>query len=594
MGRRVSKILEMIATGVLVLCAAEVALGQINENCTVSVLNRTVRVNPDGSWVLPNIPANFGQVKARATCVQNGVTTSGESDFFTVPVNGAVNLPTIRLGSSTQIPMALGITPGNPSLTALGQTLQLLVTATYPDSSTKEVSAASTGTNYTPSNPAIATVSANGLVTAVASGTVVIQATNDGATGIITVNVTLSGVDSDGDGIPDDVEIRLGLDPHNPVDAQEDFDRDNLTNLQEYLLGTDIHNADTDGDGLSDGDEVNTYHTNPLLADTDGDLIPDGVEVQTGTNPLDRNSYDLRRATASSVLKPSSFILTTSVLFPVASQQLNWMVNLNDGKYTIDLTEDPRTNYTSSDLTVCNFGAKKGQVFAGNSGSCVITISNNTLSVTVPGTVQSFTPTALSFVDIPGFANNVDVSGNFAYVAAGSAGLQVVDVSDHLHPHVVASRSLPGNANDVVIAGNYAYVAAGTAGLQIVNISNPLSPTVSGSLNTGGVAWDVVVKGTQAYVANGANGLVIVDVSMPSSPVLLGSLSLPGTSKGVDVDVVRQIAAVALGTNGLAVVNVANPAAPALLTTLPGGDVRDLAISGNFVFLADFSRSFTS
>src|SRR2546425_7960635 len=96
MGRRVSKILEMIATGVLVLCAAEVALGQINENCTVSVLNRTVRVNPDGSWVLPNIPANFGQVKARATCVQNGVTTSGESDFFTVPVNGAVNLPTIR------------------------------------------------------------------------------------------------------------------------------------------------------------------------------------------------------------------------------------------------------------------------------------------------------------------------------------------------------------------------------------------------------------------------------------------------------------------------------------------------------------------
>jgi 6-phosphogluconolactonase (cycloisomerase 2 family) len=587
-------VLHVIWVGVLMLCAAEVALGQLTENCTVSVLNRTERVNPDGSWVLPNIPANFGQVKARATCVHDGLTISGESDFFAVPVSGAVNLPTLRLGSSTQIPISLSITPGNPSLTALGQMRQLLVTATYPDSSTKDVSAASTGTNYTTSNPAIATVGPNGLVTAVASGTVVIQATNDGATGIITANVTLSGVDSDGDGIPDDAEIRLGLDPHNPVDAQEDFDRDNLTNLQEYLLGTDIRNADTDGDGLSDGDEVNTYHTNPLLADTDGDLIPDGVEVQTGSNPLDRNSYDLRRATASSILKPSSFVLTTSVLFPVASQQLNWKVNLIDGKTTLDLTEDPRTNYSSSDLTVCNFGAKKGQVFAGNPGNCVITISNNTLSVTVPGTVQSFTPTALSFVDVPGFANNVDVSGNFAYVAAGSAGLQVVDVSDHSHPHVVASRSLPGNANDVVIAGNYAYVAAGTAGLQIVNISDPLSPTVSGSLNTGGVAWDVVIKGTKVYVANGANGLVIVDVSTPSSPMRLGSLSLPGTSKGVDVDVIRQIAAVGLGTNGLAVVNVANPAAPALLATLPGGDVRDLAIAGNFVFLADFSRSFTS
>src|SRR3989442_13423738 len=133
MGRRVSKILEMIATGVLVLCAAEVALGQINENCTVSVLNRTVRVNPDGSWVLPNIPANFGQVKARATCVQNGVTTFGESVFFTVAANGAVNLPAITLGNVNPIPVSLAITPAKPSLNSVGQVVQLIVTATYPD-----------------------------------------------------------------------------------------------------------------------------------------------------------------------------------------------------------------------------------------------------------------------------------------------------------------------------------------------------------------------------------------------------------------------------------------------------------------------------
>src|ERR671931_244072 len=87
------------------------ALAQLNQNCTVSVLNRTVQVNPDGSWVLPNIPANFGQVKARATCVQNGVTTSGESDFFTVPANGVVNLPPIKMGSTTQVPASLTLTP---------------------------------------------------------------------------------------------------------------------------------------------------------------------------------------------------------------------------------------------------------------------------------------------------------------------------------------------------------------------------------------------------------------------------------------------------------------------------------------------------
>lgn len=585
----------MIAVSALVLCVTEVASAQekLDENCIVSVLNRTVRVNADGSWVLPNIPANFGKVKARATCISNGVTTSGESDFFTITPNRMNAIPPIILGSTTQIPVSLAIKPATPSVTALGQTLQLAVTANYPDNSTKDVSAASTGTNYTTSNSAIVSVGANGLLTAVANGTVVIQASNDGATGIVTVKVTVAGVDSDGDGIPDDAEVRLGLDANNPVDAQEDFDRDNLTNRQEFLLGTDIRKADTDGDGLFDASEVNTQHTNPLLADTDGDLIPDGVEVQTATNPLDRNSYDLKKATASSVLKPPTFVLTTNVLFPLASQQLNWKVNLIDGKTTLDLTDDARTSYVSSDLNVCNFGAKKGEVFAGNTGSCVITISNNTLSVTVPGTVKSFSPTALSFVDIPGFANNVDVNGNFAYVAAGSAGLQVVSVSDHMHPQVVSSRSLPGNANDVVVVGNNAYVAAGSAGLQIVNISDPLSPTIAGSVNTGGVAWDVVVKGARAYLACGPNGLVIVDVSTPSSPVVLGSLSLSGTSKGVDVDVLRQIAVVG-GTNGLSVVNVANAAAPVLLTTLTGGDVRDVTISGNFAFLADFSRSFTS
>jgi Bacterial TSP3 repeat len=42
---------------------------------------------------------------------------------------------------------------------------------------------------------------------------------------------------------------------------------------------------DTDGDGLSDYDEVNIYHTSPYLKDTDSDGIPDGVEIKNGTDP---------------------------------------------------------------------------------------------------------------------------------------------------------------------------------------------------------------------------------------------------------------------------------------------------------------------
>ena len=633
MVRKTCYISRLVMVAGLILCAAQVAFAQLNENCTVSVLNRTVRVNSDGSWVLPNIPANFGQVKARATCVQNGVTTAGESDFFTVTANGAVNLPSIILGNSTQVPVSLSVAPGTPSLSTLGQTLQLVVTATYPDNSTRDVSAAGSGTNYTTSNPAIVTVSANGLLTAVANGTVVIQATNDGATGIVTAKVVISGVDSDGDRIPDDAEIRLGLDPHNPVDAQEDFDRDNLTNLQEFLLGTDIRKADTDGDGLSDESEVNTHNTNPLLADTDGDLIPDGIEIQTSTNSLDRNSYDLKKATATSALIPVSFVLTTSVLFPVISQQLNWKVNLIDGKTTLDLTNDSRTSYVSSDLTVCSFGTNKGEVFAGNPGNCVITIANNTLSGTVPGSVRSFTPTALSFITIPGYANNVDVRGNNAFVAAGAAGLQVVNVTHRQVPRIVGSLDTPGNANDVRVVGNRAYIADGAAGLQIIDVSDPVRPALLGSVDTPGEAQDVVVSGTRAYVADGASGLQIIDVSNPSAPAILGSLDTPGIAKGVDVSgtfavvadgapsnsvriidvttaaspqsvgsvsipgdvkdlVVRNTQAYVVAlTGGLQIVNFSTPTIPQIVGGIPGSDAgvvpRDVELSGNFAFAAE-------
>lgn len=68
-----------------------------------------------------------------------------------------------------------------------------------------------------------------------------------------------------------------------PITA--DFPQDGLT--IKYSIGTctDPSKSDTDGDGLSDSEEVLTYRTNPLVADTDGDGIPDGVEVSVGTDP---------------------------------------------------------------------------------------------------------------------------------------------------------------------------------------------------------------------------------------------------------------------------------------------------------------------
>lgn len=87
--------------------------------------------------------------------------------------------------------------------------------------------------------------------------------------------------DSDGDGLTDEEEIALGTDPLNP-----DTDDDGINDGDEVELGTDPLNPDTDGDILYDGGEL-IYGTNPLEPDTDGDGLTDGDEVYFyDTDPL--------------------------------------------------------------------------------------------------------------------------------------------------------------------------------------------------------------------------------------------------------------------------------------------------------------------
>lgn len=129
--------------------------------------------------------------------------------------------------------------------------------------------------------------------------------------------------DSDGDGMPDGWEVTNDLDPLSASDASLDPDVDGLTNLAEYVNGSEIGDGDTDNDGMPDGWEVarsldplsasgangaggdpdldglSNYaeylgrdatppagtddSTRPLNADTDSDGLTDGVETHTHT-----------------------------------------------------------------------------------------------------------------------------------------------------------------------------------------------------------------------------------------------------------------------------------------------------------------------
>ncbi|MEE9413516.1 MAG: Ig-like domain-containing protein [Methylococcales bacterium] len=568
----------------------------LDQDCTVSILNRTIQVAEDGGWSMPNVPSNLGQIRARVTCIREGLTTSGQTAYFTVVTNGITNTGPFLFEQLDPIPSSLTVVPsGVSSINGLGTSLQLTITANYPDGNSQNVTAATTGINYSSTNPALVSVTADGLLTANASGSGLITARKDGAVVVKQVTVITTG-DADNDGLPDDFELANNLNPNDPIDAAEDQDGDGLSALDEFNLGTGINDADSDDDGISDGEEViageDGFITNPLNRDSDGDGLSDGLEIQVGTSPIDAADNDIGAALSSITVTPANPVITFNTINTEASIQLQVTGQLIDGT-SIDLTDtDTGTNYNSTDLSIVSFGVRNGEVFAGQSGIAEVQVSNNGHEAVSRITVTTFTPVALSALAIPGYANNVEVNGDYAYVAAGSTGLQIVGVSDKVNPQIVASIDTPGTSIDLRLLGDHAYIADGIGGLQIIDVSNLAALTLAGTVDTAGIAQDVQLNDMYAYIADGDNGLQIVDISDPTQPQIVGGLGGLGTARGVDISEINPDHAIVVAGSSLHVINVQDKTQPVLLGSVNIGFVKDVVVRDGFAHVAAFSTGY--
>lgn len=197
---------------------------------------------------------------------------------------------------------------------------------------------------------------------------------------------------------------------------------------------------------------------------------------------------------------------------------------------------------------------KTAYVACGSSGLKIIDISGFT----------SFSEkSSISFSDK---ALDLEVSGNLAYVAADSAGLRIVDVSDITRPVEKGSFSKDGfRCQNISIKDKTVFVSDPLSGVRIINVTSSESPSQISSIEETGRVTGICSAGDFLYLGTSDAGLKIYDISDPSAPRLRGNIAIETNSLSWKMACVSGTVFIALGDKGTRAVDVSKPEAPVLL-----------------------------
>ncbi|MFX0079252.1 MAG: hypothetical protein ACFE8O_08435 [Candidatus Hermodarchaeota archaeon] len=122
------------------------------------------------------------------------------------------------------------------------------------------------------------------------------------------------------------------------------------------------------------------------------------------------------------------------------------------------------------------------------------------------------------------FYKKLDIQGHKAFVAdyGSGGGVRIYDISDPTNLTYLGRYALT-YATDVAVAGDTIFVADGTAGLYIANVSDPYSPAHITGIGGIGNITAVDVQGHYVYVVGwggGGNGIYMYDITDISTPQL--------------------------------------------------------------------------
>lgn len=197
---------------------------------------------------------------------------------------------------------------------------------------------------------------------------------------------------------------------------------------------------------------------------------------------------------------------------------------------------------------------------------------------------------------LPGYSRDLDIKGNFAYVANDQGGMQIVDIRDFSAPRVVGNYFSQVNVQGIAVRDSFAYLALAAGppnngGLVIVNVSDETNP-VFVSQDNWFYAYNVTAPAmpadtdTQYVFIAGRYWFIVEDVTWPQYPSYARRFATPGNVR--DLEVVDSLVYLAAEQVGLLIYNLKHPDSTVLVGEIDTpSNARSVYVADGYAYIAD-------
>ena len=325
--------------------------------------------------------------------------------------------------------------------------------------------------------------------------------------------------DDDNDGMPDNFEEANGFDSFDASDAAEDLDNDGISNVQEYLNGTDV-SVDDYGPVIVVPEDMVLAATGRLtsidLGDataTDREPLSPKVEANI-TGPLLSGAYQIIWSSEDALGNTSQAIQQLSIL-PLANLDVDFSAG-EGGNHSISVTlSGDAPSYPVKIPFNLSGTATEGDDYSMNTTAALIIEQGRSASMNLTiledNTVESDETIIISMPDVFIQCVDCDVEG-LSNTAIGSTNSQIVTISD---------TNLPPTLQFLVSQNG---VVARTIAADGGDVSIQVMVSDGNSADTHSIDWSTSIDGlSNASTDAGGN------LAFSTSGLSLGSLTLTAT-----------------------------------------------------------------